>query len=72
MVDPQEGEVICDPASGSGGFLIRFFEIVRQQILADADRQYQAFKAEVEAKKLPEDEQADLLRRKYAELQEDD
>ena len=43
MVDPQEGEVICDPASGSGGFLIRFFEIVRQQILADADRQYQAF-----------------------------
>ena len=69
MLDPQEGEVICDPASGSGGFLIRFFEVVRQQILADADRQYQEFKAEVEAKKLPEDEQADLLRRKYAELQ---
>ena len=49
MVEPQEGDVICDPASGSGGFLIRFFEIVRQQILADADRQYQEFKAEVEA-----------------------
>ena len=38
MVDPKEGDIICDPASGSGGFLIRFFEIVRQQILADADR----------------------------------
>jgi type I restriction enzyme M protein len=24
MVDPKEGEIICDPASGSGGFLIRF------------------------------------------------
>ncbi len=69
MLDPQEGEVICDPASGSGGFLIRFFEVVRQQILADADRQYQAFKAEVEAKKLPESEAAELLRRKYAALQ---
>ena len=70
MLDPQEGDVICDPASGSGGFLIRFFEVVRQQILADADRQYQEFKAEVEAKKLPEDEKADRLRRKYAEIQQ--
>ena len=69
MLDPQEGDVVCDPASGSGGFLIRFFEVVRQQILADADRQYQEFKAEVEAKKLPEPEQADHLRHKYAELQ---
>ena len=40
MVDPKEGDVICDPASGSGGFLIRFFEIVREQLMADADRQY--------------------------------
>jgi type I restriction enzyme M protein len=69
MLDPQEGDVVCDPASGSGGFLIRFFEVVRQQILADADRQYQAFKVEIATKKLPEDEQADLRRRKYAELQ---
>lgn len=69
MVGPQEGDVVCDPASGSGGFLIRFFEVVRQKVLADADRQYQEFKAEVEAKRLPEDRQADLRRRKYAELQ---
>jgi type I restriction enzyme M protein len=25
MMDPKEGDVVCDPASGSGGFLIRFF-----------------------------------------------
>ena len=57
MVDPKEGDVICDPASGSGGFLIRFFEIVRQQILADADRQYQEYKAEIEeTRSSPEDE----------------
>ena len=70
MVDPQEGDVVCDPASGSGGFLIRFFEIVRQKVLADADRQYQEFKAEVEAQTLPEAQTAERLRRKYTEIQE--
>ena len=70
MVDPKEDDVICDPASGSGGFLIRFFEIVRQQILADADRQYREFKANVEAdKKLSLDKKAAMLREKYDEIQ---
>lgn len=70
MVEPKEGEVICDPASGSGGFLIRFFEIVRQNILADADRQYQAFKAELEVdKSLTEKEKADALTKRYDEIQ---
>lgn len=71
MVDPKEGDIICDPASGSGGFLIRFFEIVRQQILADADRQYQEFKVQVEAKSnLSKEKKAELLRKKYDEIQE--
>ncbi|MDP3283912.1 MAG: type I restriction enzyme HsdR N-terminal domain-containing protein, partial [Desulfobacterales bacterium] len=66
MVEPREGDVICDPASGSGGFLIRFFEIVRQQILADADRQYQTFKTEIEQdKKIPKDRKAALLSEKF-------
>ena len=70
MVEPKEGEVICDPASGSGGFLIRFFEIVRQNILADADRQYQAFKAELEAdKNLSEQEKAEARTKRYDEIQ---
>jgi type I restriction enzyme M protein len=71
MVDPKEGDIICDPASGSGGFLIRFFEIVRQQILADADRQYQEFKAQVEAKSnISKEKKAELLRKRYNEIQE--
>jgi type I restriction enzyme M protein len=70
MVEPREGDVICDPASGSGGFLIRFFEIVRQQILADADRQYQEFKTKVEDdKKLMPDKKATLLREKFDAIQ---
>jgi type I restriction enzyme M protein len=69
MVEPKERDVICDPASGSGGFLIRFFEIVRQQILADADKQYQAFRASLGKKKLTEAKRAELLRAKFAEIQ---
>lgn len=69
MVEPKEGDIICDPASGSGGFLIRFFEIVREQILADADAQYQAFKREIEKKQFPESKRAELLRNKFDEIQ---
>lgn len=69
MVEPKEGDVICDPASGSGGFLIRFFEIVRQQILADADRQYQEYKASLEDKELSTEKVAELLRARHDQIQ---
>lgn len=35
ILDPQEGEVICDPCCGSGGFLIKAFEYVREKIELD-------------------------------------
>lgn len=70
MVSPEEGDVICDPASGSGGFLIRFFEIVRQIILEGADQRYQEFKATVEQdKKLSDEERAKALRVEYEAIQ---
>jgi len=69
MLEPKEGDIICDPASGSGGFLIRFFEIVRQQILADADREYQEYKASLDGRKLSDAKKAQLLREKYDEIQ---
>lgn len=69
MMEPQEGDIICDPASGSGGFLIRFFELVREQILADADRQYQTYKADLATKKYSAAKKAGLLRARFDELQ---
>jgi type I restriction enzyme M protein len=71
MVDPREGEVICDPASGSGGFLIRFFDIVRQQILADADRLYRQYAEELQndGKQRSEAKRAALLRKHYDAIQ---
>lgn len=32
VLDPQEGEIVCDPCCGSGGFLIKAFEFVRAKI----------------------------------------
>ncbi|MGI4022522.1 MAG: N-6 DNA methylase [Janthinobacterium lividum] len=32
ILDPQEGETMCDPCCGSGGFLIKAFEYVRAKI----------------------------------------
>jgi type I restriction enzyme M protein len=71
MVDPQEGDVVCDPASGSGGFLIRVFEIVREKILADADHQYNEYRKKVESdRSATEAKRAKLLQEKYEEIQQ--
>ena len=71
MIDPHEGEVVCDPASGSGGFLIRVFEIVREKILADADKQYNTYRKKVEKdKSLSDTRRAKLLQEKYDEIQQ--
>jgi len=69
MVEPKEGDIICDPASGSGGFLIRFFELVREQIMADVDRQYREFKEQIESQALADSKRAELLSEKYEALQ---
>lgn len=69
MLEPKEGDIICDPASGSGGFLIRFFELVRQQIMADADTEYKMFKDGLDNKSIKEAEKAKLLSEKFAEIE---
>src|SRR5438445_5872200 len=71
MAEPKFGDIICDPASGSGGFLIRFFAKVREQLLANADAEYAKFKAELNKKKLALAKRAEVLRRKYEQLQRD-
>lgn len=70
MLNPQEGDIVCDPASGSGGFLIRVFEIVREKILADADREYNEFKAAIEADgSLSDEQKAKKLKDKFNDVQ---
>lgn len=44
ILDPQEGEYICDPCCGSGGFLIKAFEYVRENIEKDVEKQKETIK----------------------------
>lgn len=61
LLDPREGELICDPAAGSGGFLIRAFEHVRGRVAAALQAEKDQTRAKVEAKGLaPEDEEAQI------------
>ena len=47
VLDPQEGEYICDPCCGSGGFLIRAFEYVREQIETELEKRKEEIKQEL-------------------------
>lgn len=44
ILDPREGEIICDPCCGSGGFLIKSFEYVRSQIEEDIQKEKEQMK----------------------------
>ena len=35
ILDPQEGELVCDPCCGSGGFLIKAFDYIKEKIERD-------------------------------------
>ena len=61
LLDPREGELICDPAAVSGGFLIRAFEHVRARIAADVQAEKDRARAEIEAQGLaPEEEESQV------------
>ena len=47
LLDPEEGEVICDPCCGSGGFLIKAFEYVREKIENNIQKVKEQIKAEL-------------------------
>lgn len=68
LLDPQEGQLICDPAAGSGGFLIRAFEHVRGQIVDDIQQQKDAERARIEALKLPQEEEEQQIEAAFSRL----
>ena len=60
VLDPQEGEYVCDPCCGSGGFLIRAFEYVREHIENEVESRKDDVKRELltdDYYKLPKVEQ---------------
>lgn len=63
VLDPQEGEIVCDPCCGSGGFLIKAFEYVRAKIEEDIHQEKEKIKQQyytTEYEKLPEKKKEEI------------
>lgn len=65
LLDPEEGEIICDPCCGSGGFLIKAFEYVREKIENDIQKAKGLIKAQ-----LFDEKYDSLSEKKKAEIDE--
>lgn len=61
ILDPQEGEVICDPTCGSGGFLIKAFEYVREKIERDIKDIKSGLRKQLEGKDYESKSEAEQL-----------
>lgn len=48
ILDPNEGEVCCDPTCGSGGFLIKIFEYIREKIERDIKEKKEKLRNDIE------------------------
>lgn len=60
ILDPNENETICDPTCGSGGFLIKAFEYVREKIENDIKKSKENLRSIIEGdnyESLSEEEQ---------------
>lgn len=62
ILDPQEGEVICDPTCGSGGFLIKAFEYIREKIEEDVRCEKERIRIDLEGKDFDDLSEKDKLK----------
>lgn len=63
VLDPQEGELVCDPCCGTGGFLIKVFEYIRALIEKDIQAAKNRFKSAILGKDFDKvDEKEQTLR----------
>lgn len=65
ILDPNEGETVCDPTCGSGGFLIKAFEYIREKIEDDVKEAKAKLRADIEG-----DNYEDLSEKKQLEINE--
>ena len=65
ILDPNEGETVCDPTCGSGGFLIKAFEYMREKIEDDVKEAKAKLRANIEG-----DNYEDLSEKKQLEINE--
>ena len=54
ILDPEEGELICDPTCGSGGFLIKSFEYIRNKIEQNINEEKERLRSIIEGSNFDE------------------
>lgn len=69
MINPAADETVCDPAAGSGGFLIRCFEMMWEQVSREIDTEYQEYRKSLEAQQINDEERTENLQKLYDKLQ---
>ncbi len=67
LLEPKENELICDPCAGSGGFLIKTFESIKQEIDREFIEIKKAKQEELFGKKL-ENIENEELQQQYEEF----
>ena len=70
ILDPQEGEFVCDPCCGSGGFLIKSFEHIKTTIKNDIRNQKKELRKNYREDNLTIDEQNELIQQ-FKKLEKD-
>lgn len=65
FIEPRENELICDPSSGSGGFLIKYFDTVRDRIENDIHNQKKKVKKEIESQNISDEEKVNQIEKKF-------
>lgn len=71
LLDPKEGELVCDPTSGSGGFLIKAFEHIRTKISNDIEGKKEKIQKEYfgeNLEKIDDEKISKIVEEKLAEL----
>ena len=72
VLDPEEGELICDPTCGSGGFLIKAFEYVREKIEQEIRGEKERLRLQLEGPDYEQKSEREqwLINRQISKMQE--
>ena len=68
LFEPKEGEVVCDPASGSGGFLIKYFEFLRHSLEQEVHAAKLAARQSIEGQDLSDEQKSQKIDQAFARL----
>ncbi len=71
FLEPKEWDIVIDPASWSGGFLIKFFQDILEQIESDIQKKKDKKQEEINNLDIPEEKKAKKIQEEFKKLNEE-